>query len=187
MEAIGGSRMRVWLSEEEMARYGVDYAAMRPGDPRTERLLRQVLAEAGRQSGRPGVRPKHVSVEAIPVDGGCVLLLTAGAAGSIEGAPYLYYVAGADDLLALAEHWSRAGAGSLPCSSLYEWENGYLLLLSPADDGEKRLAALPDEYAVPVGSGPIAAAVAAEYGRLLAAGNALERLSPHRAAPDHSA
>ena len=163
--------------ERPLTGAGIRLPALRAGDPAVHRLLRRVMTAAKHRM--PALRARRCAAELIPVDGGCVLLITPG--GRVpDDAPWLYRAADISALLALAAHL-RGYPWEQPCSTLYAVDGGYLLLLSPPAPGVR--PPIVEEYLTHVGDGAVAAAVAAEHGRLLFAGDALEHLSgklPHR-------
>lgn len=170
IETVANDRLRVWLSDRELSGAGVRLSALRADDPAVHRLLRRVMTAAKRRI--PALRARRCAAELIPVDGGCVLLITPG--GRVpDAAPWLYRAADISALLALAAHL-RGYPWEQPCSTLYAVDGGYLLLLSPPAAGKR--PPIVEEYLTHVGDGAVAAAVAAEHGRLLFAGDALERL-----------
>ena len=119
-------------------------------------------------------------VEALPLDGGCLLLFT-----PVEGrrrsrmkravGPYVYEVETADQLLGMARSLSRISA-PLTGSSLYSFGKGYRLVLYPAAPLARGVGDLLGEFARQAGEGDAAAAFTAEHGRPIAVGDALARL-----------
>ena len=164
-------RLRIWLSDAELKQWGICYERLGESRIETDRLLRRILS-AARQCG--GLR-RHLSVEAFPVAGGCILLVCDD--DSIHpGGPLVCRIPRLEELYALAECW-RASGEPAPVSTLYEWNEEYLLVLYPVPSFTAGQQAMLREYSQSISYGDAAAAMAAEHGRLLAAGHALERLT----------
>ena len=181
IERITNDRWRVFLSDARLQQWGMDYASLEGGAPQTQRLIRQVLRGVERQAGRS---VSGCAVEAIPVEGGCVLLLTLTRVQLRPQEPLVCRVGDATALFALAAR--LAAVGELPSCSLYELPHGYILVMHPGDEVTEVHRRLLAEYGCPTDGGELAEAAAGEYGRLLAAGDALGRLTaraPHQPAP----
>lgn len=161
VEPISNGNLRIWLSQEEVDKQEHE------GDAWL--CLRQVLQSAQTRLTRLG---KHILAELIPVAGGWVLLLSA-CRNSSSGGPTVYRIADIGSLYRLAERWDSSPNAH---TSLYETDDGYDLAVYPAPRLSRRQTALLREFGTPIGRGEAAAAYAAERGRLLAAGDALDRL-----------
>ena len=170
LEAVGNGRLRIWLTHEELQRWGIHSEALGSSRRQTEKLLRHILPAIRRRPQGRG----HLTVEAIPVEGGCVLLV-GGSGPALPGGPLLCRFDRLEDLYALAELWPAADE-SAPASPLYELGEAYLLVLYPVQALSLRQQRLLREYSRPVAVGEAAAAAVAEHGCLLAAGHALEQL-----------
>lgn|GEM_PF-1059577 len=170
VERIREDGLRIWLSDEEMAGWGVTYDTLRRGNPRTDRLIRQILRRVRQESEDW----ESCLLEAIPVEGGCLVLVSLVRPREPEEQPMACRVGDEESLFQLASQMEMAGP--FPPSSLYGMPWGYILTLSahPSLTAEHRR--LAEEYGHPVyGAGALAAA--REYGCLLAEGNALEQLT----------
>ncbi len=170
VEPISNGNLRIWLSQEEYCR--------RDGDIRT--ILTRVLQAAGKSLARLG---KQLVAELIPVEGGCVVLISTRRQPNEK--VFLYRVDTLDKIYRLAEDWVT----SLPIytqTALYEYETGYIVAIYPQSHLSRRELALLRTYGAFCGRGMLAVAHVAEYGRLLAVGNALEQLigrEPHAPEP----
>lgn len=178
VECVTEGRLRIWLTAEELQAWGVSYAQLGLSRLQTDRLLRQVMPAARRHlpSGQ-----RRLSVEAIPVEGGCVLLVS----GNNEvrpGGPILCRFAGLEELYALADRWHSTAQGNI-ATSLYELEEAYLLVIYPVEPLTASQQAMLREYCHRSAGGEAAAAYVGEHGRLLLAGNALEVLTGCENAP----
>lgn len=171
VEPISNGSLRIWLSQEEVEQQESEGEAWQ--------RLRQVLQTAQTRLSRLG---KHILAELIPVAGGWVLLLSARRTVPCGG-PSVWRIADVGALYCLAERWNLSVPAHI---SLYETENGYALVVYPAPRLSRQQTALLREFGIPIGQGDAAAAYVAERGRLLAAGNALERLTARGRRPPAS-
>lgn len=172
VETIAGSRLRVWLTDKELEKWGILPQDRPDSRQNARRLVRRALHIA---RWHPAAT---LLAEVFPVDGGCIMLLSVPAKEEDGLAPTVYRLADADILCALAERWCRLPPeqGGMPGIVLCEREEGYDLAVSPVEllsDPRRRLL---EEYGRRVGVGQAAVAAAAEYGRVLGTGNVLERL-----------
>ncbi len=160
VEPISNGNLRIWLSAQEM-----------PTENETGEawiMLRRLLQAVQRSFGRFG---KQLVAELIPVADGGVLLVSSRRHTSV-GMP-VYYMADLNALYQLAEAWIALPTTACSQASmvLYEQADGYALVLYPSPHLTKRETELLHTYASWVGSGAVAAARAAEYGRLLISGD----------------
>ncbi len=170
LEKVCEDRIRVWLSDEELRDWGVTYDTLQQGTPSTDRLMRQVLRKVRRQYGVWD----RCTVEAVPIDGGCVMLVSLQGVRTTLGDPLVCRVQDEQALFSLAEQ--LAANAPVPSSSLYALPWGYILVLHAGDrltPLHRRLAA---EYSHTI-SGVVAVAAVGEYGHLLTSDGALEQLT----------
>lgn len=179
VETIAGSRLRVWLSEEELEKWGVLPQERPDSRQNAKRLIRRALHIA---RWRPST---SLLAEVFPVEGGCILLLSAQLKEEQIVVPTVYRLADADALCALAEQWCclpEEDEGQ-PGVLLYEQEETYDLAICPVgplSDSRRRLL---EEYGRWIGTGEAAVAACAEYGRWLGNGDVLKRLGTTAPAP----
>ena len=145
VEPIKNGNLRIWLAENEIEEWGLTDS--RPKGVR--RLVRHALSAVGR---RPAPR---MWAEMIPVDGGCVVLVSTE--GLQQTQPMVY---------AVAAEWLSAVAARLHLSDgdavqAYAVEDGYHVVVY--SEGEA-IDGLLREYGQPLGCGEAVAAHAAEYG-----------------------
>lgn len=69
-----GGALRVLLSDSDLSRFGTDFAALREGDPQTKAIIRRILHTVFEKEPLP--QETALTVEAVPTDGGCLLLIT---------------------------------------------------------------------------------------------------------------
>ncbi len=171
-EPVGEDSLRVWLSEKELGIWGVSLTpSTAPAGQGLRRLTRYIL----RRTGYPGHR---LTAELFPVAGGAVLLLSPGRGGGFRW-PAVYAIADEEALYALAQQWCCLSAEQPVVTGLYAGETGYRLTVNPVGSPGEAHRRLLREYGTLWGHGEAAVAHCAEYGRLLAAPNALERLMGH--------
>lgn len=180
MQRLENGCLTILLSDQELSGMGVSFGTLNYQEPATRQALKDLLSAAQEQAGLPP--DKHMLVEALPVEEGCLLLVTPLPRRRqirmrrLEK-PRVYAIADTNSLLALAVGMGRT-AGHLPpllASSLYRFEGGYRLVVYPART-PARLWRLLSEFGRAVGEGETAAAIAAEHGTPIALGNALDRL-----------
>ncbi len=164
VEPISNGNLRIWLSEEEMNKQERDIGSH----------LQQVLQAAQTRLKHFG---KYILVECIPVEGGCVVLVSARRSPQDTGIS-VYRIGDVGALYRLAEQWAAClPDGQINAhTSLYETDAGYALAVYPAPRLSRRQTALLREYGTPIGRGEVTVAAVAERGRLLAAGDALGKL-----------
>lgn len=170
IELSPGGCLSLLLSDEELAALGLSFEELDWRSPATRRMLRGLLQLAGRQTGcAPSGRMR---VEALPLEGGCLLLVTP--TGPVQEAPVptLFRVEDENDLLQLARGISGVQDFG-QSSSLYRDGEGFWLILYGDVPNEGALW----ECASPAGEGAAAAAAAAEHGTPIFIGDALPRLS----------
>lgn len=178
IEEIRTGCVRIWLTAEDMARYGITYRDMAEGEPRTDRMLRRVLAVVAQYTGHAGAR---YTVEALDTGEGCLLLVTALAYTSSVQPPFVCAVTQPQQLFRLAADWCAAEETAY--SELYATECGYILVIHPAPDSAPTSVRRLYRYANRVECGQAAAAAAAEYGTLISQGDVVERLAITAPAP----
>ncbi len=163
IEPIAEGRLRVWLKEEEAAFWHLDREE--PDKIGLRRLVRRVYTAAGyRPTGR-------LTAEMVPVAEGWLLLISPTVPA--EAGPAVYHLDHPDDLLTLMEKWRWGSTAPQPMCMLYELGEGYRLVVygdAPLTPAQSRLLT---EHTRLVGYGEAVCAHVAEYGTLIADGNAL--------------
>lgn len=181
MELLDNGCLKIVLSNEELEGLGLSFAQLDYRNAETREVIQQLLLTARQEIG---FHPSgEMTVEAVPLEGGCLLLVTPVSRRRIRMrkmvGPYIYRVGDVEGLFRLAENWDRlqkreeTPAGS----SLYRLDDGYGLVLYPAAPLSPEELVMLEEFARPAGEGDAAAAFTAEHGRPLAVGDALSRLS----------
>ena len=176
-----GGGYRVFLSDEDLKAWGLDFASLDSRSPATRALLSAVSLVV---HGSGDFESEGIEVEALPVEGGCFLLLTPTTPAIRKpklrraAEPLVYRVPDADALWGLADAIATPSAGRsrFAAGSLYAFPDGYRLVLYPFEPLSAAMAARLSEWAEPAGVGGAAAAFVAEHGRPLAIGDALQRL-----------
>ena len=177
-ERMRGGGYRVFLSDEDLKQWGLDFTSLDSRSPATRALLTAVsmIVHGGDWDGA------EMEVEALPVEGGCFLLLTPAVPVTPKlksrraTAPLVYRLPNADALMGLAAAM-RSSGGRLAASSLYGFSDGYRLVLYPLDPLSVGTRARLTEWAEPVAIEVAAAAFVAEHGKPLLIGDALQRLN----------
>lgn len=180
IDLSGNGCLTLLLTDEELSALGLSFEELDYDNLRTRHMVHSLLQLARQETGCP--LNGALLVEALPLEGGCLFLVTPENAAALESgvAPTVFWIADADALLQLAAAWPHAahpfGAGS----SLYRLADGnaFLLVLYGGEEAEVLY-----ECAEPVADGLAAAAWAAEHGDALFIGDALPHL--HRLVQGH--
>jgi hypothetical protein len=144
IEPISNGNLRIWLAEEEIREWGLE-----DGDGGgVRRLVRRALSAVGR---RPAAR---MCAEMIPVEGGCVLLVSTEVHN--RRLPTVFVVTGEDALLEVYARWHPQWGSA---AHVYAVGEDYHVLLY-SEEGESLLR----EYGHRLGCGEGMAAHTAEYG-----------------------
>ena len=174
-----GGGYRVFLSDEDLKQWGLDFASLDSRSPATRALLSAVsLIVRGSDDWDSGA----MEIEALPVEGGCFLLLTPTRPVPLKpkwrraASPLVYRVPDADALFGLAAAVAPSGQPRFAAESLYAFADGYRLVLYPFEPLSAPVSARLSEWAEPAGVGHAAAAFVAEHGKPILIGNVLQRL-----------
>ncbi len=154
---VAGGALRVLLSNSDLSRFGTDFAALREGDPQTKAVIRRILRAVLEKETIP--QETALTVEAVPTDGGCLLLITPHQ----RAADNLYTVTVSDqDALLQLRHALRARVSDEIVSTVvYRQPEGFCLILY-CEYISDRTKALLHEFGV-VHTGAVAAARATEH------------------------
>lgn len=143
VEGIANGNLRIWLTDEEADAWGLTEGC-RQG---IRRLVRRALTAAGQRL------TARVTAEMIPVEGGCVVLVSPMVHKRRQ--PTVYRV----DAAALAQVNARWHPLWETTAQVYALDGAYCVVADGEAEGLLR------EYGCPVGYGEGAAAHAAEYGQ----------------------
>lgn len=148
VEPISNGNLRIWLADNEIEEWG-----LQRGRPKgVRRLVRRALAMVGR---RPATR---AWAEMIPVEGGCVVLVSTEDPWRTR--PRVYAVDEAS-LAQVVARWRSPVEGE---AQVYAVEDGYHVVVDSEGESSDGLLS---EYGRPLGCGAGVAAHTAEYGRWL--------------------
>lgn len=170
--------LKILLTEEDLRSFHLTFEDMDYNNESTRDALHQLLDTARRETGFDF--SGSLVIEALPVDGGCLLLLTPACGKRhvrmkrVVG-PYIFELDDADTVLRLAQSIGRCTPPMFG-SSLYRFDKRYRLVLYPGAPLSKELGNILYEFAYPAGEGDAAAAYTAEYGESIAVGDALSRI-----------
>ena len=139
IEPISNGNLRIWLAENEMKEWGLEQ-----GTDGIRRLVRRAFSVTGRR------QPSRTWAEMIPVEGGCVVLVSPML--HTHRLPAVYALEG-DALLEVYARYEGQAA------QVYAVDNLYHAVLYD-EEGESLLR----EYGQPLGYGEGMAAHTAEYG-----------------------
>lgn len=178
LDLLHNGSLKILLTEQELNAFGLTFDDLDYANQSTRAALHCLLDAAQQETGFEG--GDNLLVEALPVDGGCLLLVTpSGPKRHVRtkraAGPYVYEFSTAEAVLALAHSLGRS-APEPPSSSLYQFGDGYRLVVYPGTSATPRLTSLLSEFAYSAGEGDSAAAYTAEHGRVISVGDALSRL-----------
>ena len=170
--------LKILLTEEDLRDFHLTFEDLDYNNDSTRSALQQLLETARRETGFDA--SGNLIIEALPADGGCLLLLTpAGGKRHVRMkrvvGPYIFELDDVDTVLHLAK---SVGGNTPPMfgSSLYRFNKRYRLVLSPGAPLSREMGNLLCEFAHPAGEGDAAAAYTAEHGESIAVGDALNRI-----------
>lgn len=177
IESLHGGCLKIWLTDGDMRRWGLEFESMAASDRATRAAVTKLL-HVVRQHENLSL-DGAMTVEAVPVDNGCILVITPREPRVMAPMPSLqiYGLDCADDVLQFSAGLRGKAWWDLPAASLYEWGDEYRLILYPGFCAGQDLRRLLSEFAHKVGEGTIAAAFVEEHGTPVAVGNALQRLT----------
>ena len=178
MDLLENGCLKILLTEDDLRELGLSFDTLDYSNESTRGALRRLLEEAKEETGFDA--SGGLLIEALPVDGGCLLLLTpTGARRHVRmrraAGPYVYELDDADAVLGLARGVKETASPVLG-SSLYRFDNRYRLVLYPGSPLSRQMGHLLHEFARAAGEGDAAAAYTAEHGQSIAVGDALLRL-----------
>lgn len=178
MDLLENGCLKILLTEEDLRTFHLTFDDLDYNNEETRGALQQLLDAARRETGFDS--SGSLIIEALPVDGGCLLLLTPTSGKRhvrmkrVAG-PYIYELDDADAVLRFARSIGKQTSPILG-SSLYRFDKRYRLILYPGAPLTRELGNLLTEFAQPAGEGDAAAAYTAEHGEIIAVGDALARL-----------
>ena len=176
MEPLNSGCLKIWMTHAEMERWGLSFDTMDIHDTATRYAICKLLKIARRR--HDFATEDGLTVEVLPVDTGCLLLLTPShlPLDSPTAQPTVYLIETSDDLLNLGYSLSHLSPTVLPSASLFATENRYHLILYSDGLATAPCERLISEFGERVAGGFAAAAYVEEHGRTLAIGDALQRL-----------
>ena len=174
MELLRDGALKIWMSEQEMHRWGLCFEQLSARDRATGAAVSKLLQVARGRAALP--EAGSITVEAAPFEGGCIWLFTPHRPRVFGRMPpvKVFALQTADDVLLLGR-WLGARE-HLPTASLYQWGEEYRLIVYPGLGAWREWCRRLAEFAEPIGEGAGEAAFVEEYGRPITVGNALTRL-----------
>lgn len=146
IEPISNGNLRIWLAEDEMEEWGLEDGR----EDGIRRLVRRALSATGQRL------TSRTWAEMIPVEGGCVVLVSPMVHKSRQPA---VYAVEAEMLAQVCARWRPSWEKT---AQVYGMEDGYHVVLY-GEEGDPLLR----EYGHPIGHGEGVAAHTAEYGEWL--------------------
>lgn len=175
IEPLSSGDLRIWMTDDELCRWGLRLDRMKAGTPETTRAIRRLLGIARQR--QPFCSYGSVLVEALPIEGGCLFLFSAPDRPIPTVAlPQVYALDSAEAVLQFGERLSAKRQTCLPRASLYRQGEEYVLILYTGLGTVSGCHRLLQEFGRRTGEGYVAAAYIEEHGQPITVGNALQRL-----------
>lgn len=175
IEPLNSGALKIWMSEEELERWGLSFESLGTDKVRTHRALIKLLEIAKRRL--IACPEEELRVEIIALQSGCLFLITPEKdVWQPVCSPKIYAIADAEELLRLGENLAATHREELPLSSLYEWDKEYRLIVYGACRKQNDEWRILSEFAQCVAEGNGAAAYLEEHGVPIIQGTALHRL-----------
>ncbi len=175
IEPLNSGALKIWMSEEELGRWGLSFETLGTDKVRTHRALIKLLGIAKQRLAN--CPKEELRVEIIALHSGYLFLITPEKNNwQPICTPKIYAISNAEELLRLGENLAANHREELPLSSLYEWNKEYRLVVygvGHKQSGEWRVLS---EFAQCVAEGDGAAAFLEEHGIPIIQGTALHRL-----------
>lgn len=156
MELTDSGCLKVWLSEEDLAELGLTFELLDYEDPVTRDAMKIILTAARKETGFQA--EGGLMVEALPVDGGCLLLFTPAEnrrRTRMKRPRGLMFTSWITPTSCWDGPQSWPAAAPLTGSSLYAFGKGYRLVLYPAAPLARGVGDLLDEFARRAGEGAV--------------------------------
>lgn len=175
MEPLKNGSLKIWMTDTDMQHWGLQFEQMGSHDEATRRAALRLIAVA--RDRRLLSTEGALTMEALPIRNGCLLLITPHRDPLLRLPPpaTVYCFHAADDLLQLADSLRYIKAQTLPPASLFRWQSGYRLIVYHDATTHTVCRRQLCEYAEPL-DGVLAVARTSEYGKAICIGDALSRL-----------
>ena len=175
IEPLSSGDLRIWMTDEEQYRWGLCLKDMKVGTAGTERAIRRLLGVARQRL--PFHSSGNVLVEALPLEGGCLFLLSSpDRLAPAAKVPQIYALDSAEAVMQLGETLSVAKYNGLPPASLYRQGDAYVLILYAGLGNAGGCRRVLQEFGRRTGEGYAAASYIEEHSQPITVGNALQRL-----------
>lgn len=175
IEPLNSGALKIWMSEEELGRWGLNFESLGTDKVRTHRALIKLLGIAKQRL--IACPEEEMRVEIIALHSGYLFLITPEKdTWQPICSPKIYAVADAEELLRLGENLAANHHEELPLSSLYEWNKEYRLIVYGIGHYQNMEWRILSEFAQCVAEGNSAVAFLEEHGVPIIQGTALHRL-----------
>ena len=180
IEQIDEQRILISLCDEELELYSVSFDALGIGERNSEKMLKDLLSRAEEQTGI-SIKNKHILIEAMRFERGCLLLVTISEKSDRKtGGP----LRAESNLLAFRFEDSDALLGCIcalctmkdfPCeSSLLEYRGSYYLVISSSEPADKAVTNTMLEFGSAAGKGRCFISSLREHARIITPERAVE-------------
>lgn len=175
MEPLSSGDLRIWMTDEELCRWGLRLEDMQAGTAETDRAMRRLLSVARQRL--PFHSNGSVLVEVLPLEGGCLFLFSSSGRSTLPiSLPQVYVLESAEAVLGFGQTLSASRRACLPPASLYRQGEAYVLILYAGLGTTIGCRRLLQEYGHRLGEGYATASYIEEHGTPITVGDALQRL-----------
>ena len=188
MEPLSSGDLRIWMTHQDLCRWGLHIDSMKAGTPQISRAIRRLLGVARQRFAFPA--HGSVLVEALPIEGGCLFLFSTPVRSLPPiTLPQLYVLDSAEAVLQFGETLSTCPSCELPPASLYRQGDVYVMIVYDGASTTGGFERLLQEFGRRFGEGFAAASYIEEHGHPITVGDALQRLlaayGSHPPVPPH--
>ncbi len=182
IEQLDQERILISLCDKEMEQYSVTFDQLDLYEKNSETMLRELLLNASEQTGI-SMKDKHILIEAMKFEHGCLLLITVSASKKRKSYKVRRNTVfrtlifdNADNLFGCIGAFSRIKVDTVS-SSLLAYKNRYYLILSSSESINDNIISTAYEFDADIRYGKNFTEFLYEHGSLLSAKNAVDEIS----------
>ena len=183
IELIDKNKVLIDLCEEDMQHLSLSSSALIPDTEKDRYMLNALIEIAKIKTGMISCTISRTSIDAMPYDGGCFLLITIIPTNRLSGKRFkvvkkslmrIFLFSDAEDMLSAIEKIHRL-YGSPYHSTLILYQQKYVLLIGSASGMAKSILHILKEYALYTCSDNVKITHIREHGKILIGENAVEK------------